>query len=77
VARSNLLSRLNYVHIRFERTLQRDALFGLRQLVDIALTALSPSINDPYTGVQVVHHISAVDAVLASRPQFCVTAVGN
>jgi uncharacterized membrane protein len=28
---------------------------------------LSPAVNDPYTGVQVVHHVSAVEAVLASR----------
>lgn len=58
---------LKHVHIGFERTLQQDVRFGLRQLVDIALRALSPAINDPYTGVQVVHHISAVEAVLASR----------
>jgi uncharacterized membrane protein len=58
---------LRHVHIGFERTLQQDVRFGLRQMVDIALRALSPAINDPYTGVQVVHHVSAVEAVLASR----------
>ena len=58
---------LRHVHIGFERTLQQDIRFGLRQMVDIALRALSPAINDPYTGVQVVHHVSAVEAVLASR----------
>jgi uncharacterized membrane protein len=36
-------------------------------MVDIALRALSPAINDPYTGVQVVHHVSAIESVLASR----------
>jgi uncharacterized membrane protein len=58
---------LRHVHIGFERTLQQDVRFGLRQMVDIALRALSPAINDPYTGVQVVHHVSAVEAVLAAR----------
>ncbi len=58
---------LRHVHIGFERTLQQDIRFGLRQLVDIALRALSPAINDPYTAIQVVHHLSAVESVLASR----------
>jgi uncharacterized membrane protein len=58
---------MRHVHIGFERTLQQDIRFGLRQLVDIALRALSPAINDPYTAIQVVHHVSAVEAVLASR----------
>jgi uncharacterized membrane protein len=58
---------LRHVHIGFERTLQQDVRFGLRQLVDIALRALSPAINDPYTAIQVVHHVSAVEVVLASR----------
>ena len=58
---------LRHVHIGFERTLQQDVRFGLRQIVDIALRALSPAINDPYTAIQVVHHVSAIEAVLASR----------
>jgi uncharacterized membrane protein len=37
-----------------ERTLLQDAAFGMRQLVDIALKALSPAINDPYTAVMSV-----------------------
>lgn len=56
-----------HVHIGFERTLQQDIRFGLRQLVDIALRALSPAINDPYTAIQVVHHLSAVSSVMAGR----------
>ncbi|QUR68462.1 DUF2254 domain-containing protein [Mycobacterium spongiae] len=58
---------LQHAHIGFERTLQQDVRFGLRQLVDIALRALSPAVNDPYTAIQVVHHLSAVESVLASR----------
>lgn len=40
-----------------ERSLDNDASFGIRQLVDIALKALSPGINDPTTAVDVVHHL--------------------
>jgi uncharacterized membrane protein len=58
---------LRHVHIGFERTPQQDIRFGLRQLVDIALRALSLAINDPYTAIQVVHHVSAIESVLASR----------
>jgi uncharacterized membrane protein len=58
---------LDHVHIGFERTLHQDIRFGLRQMVDVALRALSPAVNDPYTGVQVVHHLSAVESILASR----------
>src|SRR6266516_867062 len=36
------------VRIGFERTLEQDAAFGIRQLVDVACKALSPAINDPY-----------------------------
>src|SRR5207248_2224609 len=33
------------VRIGFERTLQQDAAFGIRQLVDVACKALSPAVN--------------------------------
>jgi uncharacterized membrane protein len=58
---------LAHLQLGFERTLHQDIRFGLRQMVDIALRALSPAVNDPYTGVQVVHHLSAVESILASR----------
>jgi uncharacterized membrane protein len=58
---------LRHIHIGFERTLQQDVRFGLRQLVDIALRALSPAVNDLYTAIQVVHHVSAIGSVLATR----------
>ena len=40
-----------------ERTLDQDAAFGFRQLVDIAVRALSPGINDPTTAVQALDRI--------------------
>jgi uncharacterized membrane protein len=40
-----------------ERTLEGDVAFGFRQLVDIAVRALSPGINDPTTAVQALDRI--------------------
>jgi uncharacterized membrane protein len=42
------------------RTMQQDAAFGIRQLADIAMRALSPAINDPTTACEVVVHLGAV-----------------
>jgi uncharacterized membrane protein len=53
------------VQVGFERTMVQDVGFGIRRLVDIASKALSPAINDPYTGVQAVHHLSVVLCSLA------------
>jgi uncharacterized membrane protein len=53
------------VQIGFERTMVQDVGFGIRRLVDIANKALSPAINDPYTGVQAVHHLSVLLCGLA------------
>jgi uncharacterized membrane protein len=55
------------VDLGFERTLQQDVGFGIRQLVDTACKALSPAVNDPYTAVQAVHHLSDILVTLASR----------
>ena len=56
------------VNIGFERTLEQDAAFGIRQLVDMACKALSPAVNDPYTAVQAVDHLSVIFCALAARP---------
>ena len=53
------------VQIGFERTMVQDVGFGIRRLVDIANKALSPAVNDPYTGVQAVHHLSVLLSRLA------------
>lgn len=49
------------------RTIEQDAAFGIRQIVDIALRALSPGINDSTTGVMCVDHLGAILETLASR----------
>jgi uncharacterized membrane protein len=53
------------VQVGFERTMVQDVGFGIRRLVDIANKALSPAVNDPYTGVQAVHHLSVLLCSLA------------
>ncbi len=49
------------------RTMQQDASFGLRQLTDVALKALSPGINDPTTAQDAIFHSAAVLAELLRR----------
>jgi uncharacterized membrane protein len=56
------------IRIGFERTLEQDIGFGIRQLVDVACKALSPAINDPYTAVQAIDHLSVVFSTLGPRP---------
>jgi uncharacterized membrane protein len=55
------------VGLGVERTLEQDAAFGFRQLVDIALRALSPGINDPSTAVQALDRIHDLLRRLALR----------
>ncbi len=51
----------------FERTAAQDVGYGLRQLTDVAIKALSPGINDPTTAVHALSHSSALLCELASR----------
>jgi uncharacterized membrane protein len=50
------------------RAVEQDAGFGIRQIVDMALRALSPGINDTTTAVMCVDYLTAILARLASRP---------
>ena len=43
-----------------ERTMYGDVLFGIRQLVDIALKAISPGINDPSTAVNAIDYLDNI-----------------
>jgi uncharacterized membrane protein len=42
------------------RTMQQDVTYGLRQLVDVAVRALSPGIDDPTTAQDAIFHTAAV-----------------
>ncbi|MBW3588810.1 MAG: DUF2254 domain-containing protein [Actinobacteria bacterium] len=51
-----------------ERTMEQDINFGIRQLVDIAEKALSPSMNDPTTAVVAIDQIHDIMRRLAGKP---------
>lgn len=50
-----------------ERSLVHDPLYALRLLVDIAIRALSPAVNDPTTAVRALDEIEGVLRAAASR----------
>jgi len=50
-----------------ERTLEQDPKFALRLLVDIAIRALSPAVNDPTTAVQALDQIGDLLLRLSGR----------
>ena len=43
-----------------ERTIDQDPAFALRIMVDIAIRALSPAVNDPTTATQMLDHIGTL-----------------
>lgn len=53
--------------IGHQRTMVQDVGFGIRQIVDVALKALSPGINDTTTAVTCVDYLTAVLTRLAAR----------
>ena len=57
-----------HVVIGRHRTLTQDAEFGIAQIVEIAIRALSPAINDTFTGVACVDWLSDALVVLAENP---------
>jgi uncharacterized membrane protein len=46
-----------YIDLGRERSMDQDVAFGFRQLVDIAVKAISPAINDPTTAVQALDQL--------------------
>ncbi len=50
-----------------ERTIAQDPAFAVRAIVDTALRALSPAVNDPTTAVQAVDGLETLLAALADR----------
>lgn len=51
-----------------ERTLNQDVGYGIRQLTDVALRAISPGMNDPTTAVDALGRLSTVLGRLAPMP---------
>ncbi|WP_326653770.1 MULTISPECIES: DUF2254 domain-containing protein [unclassified Streptomyces] len=56
------------VSVGVERSFHQDLGFGLRQLSDIALRALSPAVNDPTTAVQCLDRIVQFLAAVVRMP---------
>ncbi|MFO7662221.1 MAG: DUF2254 family protein, partial [Chloroflexota bacterium] len=50
-----------------QRTPNQDIEFGVNQLVEIAVRALSPGLNDPFTAMTCVDHLGSVLCRLATR----------
>lgn len=61
------------------RTMQQDVSYGLRQLADVALKALSPGINDPTTAQDAIFHSTAVlgELLLSDPPPALRTGPGS
>ncbi len=49
------------------RTLQQDVEFGVIQIVDIALRAISPAVNDPSTAISCIDQLTAVLIIWVGR----------
>ncbi|MGN6170472.1 MAG: DUF2254 domain-containing protein [Solirubrobacteraceae bacterium] len=50
-----------------ERAFEHDAAFALRIIVDVAIRALSPGINDPTTGVQALDYVERMLRPMSAR----------
>lgn len=55
------------VHAGRERSMNQDVAYGIRQLVDIAVRALSPGVNDPNSAVAAILHLSETYRTLLER----------
>jgi uncharacterized membrane protein len=52
-----------------ERTIEQDPAFAIRVMVDIAIRALSPAVNDPTTAVQVLDYLEETLRVVGATPR--------
>ncbi|WP_321288365.1 DUF2254 domain-containing protein [uncultured Sunxiuqinia sp.] len=50
-----------------KRTPEQDAEFAIHQLVEVAIRALSPGINDPYTALTCIDHLGSILCKLVNR----------
>ena len=63
---------LSCLLITVQEDLQSDHLHGLQQVVEIAVKAMSPGINDPATAISAIDFLtSLLDTYLDHRPQNC------
>jgi uncharacterized membrane protein len=57
----------NLYAVGTHRTIDKDAAFGIRQIVDVALKALSPGVNDTTTAVICIDYLTAILVELGPR----------
>jgi uncharacterized membrane protein len=50
-----------------DRTADQDAAFGIQQLVEVVLRALSPGTNEPFTAITAIDRLGQVLSILAGR----------
>lgn len=65
---ADIIQSLGEVYtINQQRTTDQDAAYGIRQIVDVALKALSPGINDTTTAVMSLDYLTAILVRLSER----------
>jgi uncharacterized membrane protein len=60
---------LGTVAVGDERLMVQDLLYGMQQLSDVALRAISPAINDPSTALNCIDGLTSLLAQVAQRPE--------
>jgi uncharacterized membrane protein len=56
-----------FFHVHPYRTIEQDAGYGIRQIVDIALKALSPGVNDTTTAIICIDYLATIVGKIADR----------
>jgi uncharacterized membrane protein len=56
-------------HLGPTRTLEQDIEFGILQIVDIALKAISPAVNDPSTAISCIDQLSSILIKFAAKEE--------
>ena len=60
LSEERVLQLLSAIDIGPSRTMQQDIEFGIVQIVDIGLKAISPAVNDPTTAISCVDQLSCI-----------------
>jgi uncharacterized membrane protein len=67
ISEERALQLLAAIDVGPTRTMQQDIEFGVVQIVDIALRAISPAVNDPTTAISSIDQLSAIMIRWTSR----------
>ncbi len=63
--------------VEYERTSSQDVDFGVQQIVDIGVRALSPGVNDPTTALHALGHLAALLSDTVAMPQLPPAVAGE